>query len=109
MSTVTIRWSATHEEDVGFENPFAVDMDTILFGSWADCPDNGDGAVKDCLEDYFDEYVWLEEFGNNDTQGTVLVEVQLPLSIAGRYEVNLERVVKAHATKLETARAEATK
>lgn len=101
--TVSICWTAAHEDDTEFDNPFASKHETILRGEWADCSENGEAAVRDVMEDYFGEIEWNDQFADDWNSGAVVVEIHSPPSIAGRYAVDLEKIVRAHARKLEQA------
>jgi hypothetical protein len=73
--------------------------DTIL-PPWAEF--DGENAVNEAIEAYFDAEKWDEWFGLDESDACVVVTVHSPTSIAGTYSVLLERVTKAHATKSNT-------
>lgn len=99
MTTVDIEWSASHE--YGDMGGVADKQTTILSGAWADCEANAESAVNDIVEDFFRcDREWREEFGDDDDSDRILVCVYSPPSIAGEYRVDLERVIKARATKV---------
>lgn len=100
--SLEMRWSAHSDDDE--DRRFQLVMDTIsIMPPWADIADNGPAAVERALSDYIGETEWEEWFGNDATLAWIEVEVQGPPSIAGAYTVELARVVKATAAKIETA------
>jgi hypothetical protein len=101
--TVSVRWSAFLSEDEDLETPFADNHEILLSGDWADCAGNGESAVGDICELYFGESEWNELWGTEATCADVVVEVHGPASIAGRYAVELRRVIQASARKLSAA------
>ena len=68
--------------------------DTIL-PPWAET--DGESAVNAAVEAFFDVETWDEWFGLDESDTRVMVTVESPASIAGTYEVRLERVTQAHA------------
>ena len=99
---ISIIWSATVEDDADFVGAFAKKHE-YLAPDWADSEGNADSAVQDLIERWFGSDEWVELFGEDDDSATILVEIDSPPSIAGRYRVDLDRVVKARANKMVTA------
>lgn len=64
--------------------------------------DEGSERVESAVECYFDDAdeAWRRLFGDDEVSATVIVEVHEPPQIAGRYEVALNRTVKASALRL---------
>lgn len=100
MASVEIVWSA--DSDGIF---IAKRHTTLLLGSWADCESNGETAVNDICDDFFTARIWEEWIGMDDDSWTINVEIHSPSSIAGIYEVELERVTKSSARKREPVSA----
>lgn len=65
--------------------------------------DQGRERVESAVECYFDDddEAWARLFGDDDVRASVIVEVHEPPQIAGRYEVDLSRQVKAHAVRIK--------
>lgn len=96
-------WQAFQSED-----PFAPIQKapwTYLGRDWMDCAANAQSAVNEVCEDYFDDGVWDEWFGLDSTCAEVLVEVTVPASIGGVCRVDLERVTKAQAARVDDPRS----
>lgn len=96
---IDVIWSAADCDDSDFAKPFVV-RNTYLARSWADCEGNAEDAVQELFESWADDGWWEGYFGDCDTMGGVLVEIHEPPSIAGRYEVDLARPIKARARKV---------
>jgi hypothetical protein len=68
--------------------------------------DEGQERVESAVECYFDDddEAWARLFGDDEVSATVIVEVHEPAPIAGRYDVDLRRTVKASAMRLDAAK-----
>lgn len=102
MAGVEMRWSAYPEGDKDRFGPLVADMISLM-PPWADIADNGPAAVERAITDYIGEAEWEEWFGNDATLELIEVDVHGPPAIAGPYTVDLARVVKATAKRIETA------
>ena len=99
---VELRWSATHEDDADFVGCLVRDTETLL-NAWAGLGVNAEAAVEKAVAMYFGSSDWDEAFGIEADSVTVLVEVHSPPEVAGKYRVDLERVTKGNAKRLEAA------
>lgn len=99
--SLEMRWSAYPEDDKDRLSPLVPDTISLM-PPWADLADNGPAAVERALSDYIGESEWEEWFGNDATLALIEVDVHGPPSIAGAYTVDLARVVKATAKRVET-------
>lgn len=90
MSLIDVIWSAD------YEGCFIAKRNTTLLPPWADSVLNGESAVQNICQDFFTSAVW-EEWIGDDPDWTITLEIHTPPSIAGSYEVELERVTKASA------------
>jgi hypothetical protein len=97
MATVSVCFSISWEDDEDLSG-FIANKEETLLGDWADCSSNGESAANDICANLFDHNLWDDCFGGDATSERVQVEIHSPPSIAGLYEVDLERVVKASAT-----------
>lgn len=96
--TTEIKWRA---EDADESMSTMGWINCILLGGWADCEANAEAAVGDVVTNWFDDKEWDRWFPEQ-TRGTIVVEICEPTSIAGKYDVDLERVTKAHVTALRS-------
>lgn len=71
---------------------------TTILPPWAEVSANAGHAAAKIVEEYFssDPEVWLEWFGDEESAPMMLLITQ-PVSIAGRYHIEAEKVVKARA------------
>ncbi len=98
-----IRWQA-----FGIEEPFTpitpFEQQAIL-DDWYD-EGHAEAAVNQICERYFsaDDAHWTERFGD-DLSCEILVVVRLPQSLAGAYNVEIERVIRARAAPIQDPRA----
>lgn len=98
---VTVQWSM--HETYNEENVIARDK-TAIMPSWADCEGNAESVVNDICEDFFTDALWLEFAGDDIGDGLdVVVRVTAPPSIAGDYQVGLDRPIKARAHRMPVA------
>lgn len=73
---------------------------TILRGQYWDT-DGGCYAAQEIAEDYVRPSLWDEWIGPDDYEWVVEMEIYQPAALAGKYEVELRRIVKANARLLE--------
>lgn len=101
MRNIEVRWSAAPEDDDNFFGAIVKDWLTDL-PPWAEIASNAETAVEKLAEYYFEsEAEWDEAFGSDATMAGIIIEVHGPPHLAGRYFVDLERVVKARVTRKE--------
>lgn len=106
MASTEVRWSAT-----GAEDPFAPivpERRSTLSGPWANDIANAENAAEEVAEHYFsgDETFddpWSDHFGDAAADATIRVIITEPPALAGTYEVELVRTIKATATRMEGA------
>ena len=101
MAEIKIKWRAMDEE-----SGMTTDIDgtqewreTIL-DDWADCAENGESAVGEILRRWFTNEEWVRWYPGDQTHGIVVVDVDSPPSIAGKYGCDLARVVHTVVTAL---------
>lgn len=103
MKPIEVLWSATDCADIddekAWETPIVTDWSTEL-QPWAEVATNGERAAEVVLEHYFGTSEWEKQFGADADTWMVHVVIHSPPAIAGRYEVDLERVTKARAKEL---------
>jgi hypothetical protein len=99
MQMIDVVWSA-HCDDV-----YVAKRHTTLLPPWCDCTDNAESAVNTICRDFFRPDIWEEWIGLDDSDWTVQVEIHSPPSIAGLYEVELERVTEARSRRLKSKAA----
>lgn len=87
---VDVVWSAD------CDGVYVAKRHTTLLPPWAGIEDNAETVAKMICEDFFDARVWDEWIGY-DNSWSVQVELHSPPSIAGLYDVDLDRVTKATA------------
>lgn len=97
MSLIDIIWSAD------CDGVFIAKRHTTLLPPWADCALNAESVASEICQNFFTDEVWRQWIGNDDTRWTIDLEIHSPASIAGNYEVELERVTKAQARKVKVA------
>lgn len=87
----SIIWSAWYDGD----KPLAV-RNEFLGAPWMDCEGNASDAVKELSDTFWlgCDSLWTTLAGDSDSFD-VIVEVHSPLSIAGRYNVRLKKVIKS--------------
>ena len=79
--------------------PGSMKPQTTLLLPWAGIADNAEKVAEEVCELYFrgdDE--WVYWFGD-DTSVDLMVEITEPPEIAGRFSVEIERVLKARASR----------
>lgn len=98
MIPVDVHWTLylTGKRDA---DPWCRDYVTIL-PPWAEIWANGPSAAQAICEDFFDDHVWHDVAGSEDTRIRVWLDIHSPPEIAARYQVDLERKTKATATRM---------
>ena len=93
---VVVRWDMTTPE----RNYIARDQETLIAHRALDTT-----AVEFVAADFWehDHEAWREYFGD-DTSGWVMLDIERPFELIGTYSVRVERVVHAHAQKIEEKR-----
>lgn len=93
MSSTDVRWSMTTAHDPFSE--IAMDHETMVNGFWPAVDGNGADTAKDIAAEYLNEGDnWVELFGEDDG-ADLHVTIHSPAASAGKYFVEVERVVKA--------------
>jgi hypothetical protein len=92
--TVSVHWHARHRDSCPPE------LDTgaqeTLLPPWAGIGINAESAAQACVADYFGQHnVWRDWFGDEEWRGKITVVVTAPADIAGKFELDLERIVAA--------------
>ncbi len=106
MPDVTIKWRAIDEEsgmttDRSYEAAeWPTEWRETILDDWADCRANGESAVGEILRRWFTDDKWTRWYPGDQTFGVVVVEVDSPPSIAGKYGCSLSRVVHPVVTAL---------
>lgn len=73
---------------------------TTMLEEWADSSSNACSVASEIAADFFNNAgVFGDNFGDSDS-GNVLIEIHEPSSIAGKYDVDLERSIMARARRI---------
>jgi hypothetical protein len=89
MAKVKARFSITTATDPNFEKPLASDREMDVH-EWRPGDPKWAAAI---VEEFLDER-WSGFFGPTATEANVLIDIQEPNEIAGRYRVEIQRVIE---------------
>lgn len=94
---IEVKWSMTDTEDPFV--PIATDRYTFL-GDWARVESNAVAAAREIAEDFWrDDDMWSGHIGDDEC-GEVRLVIASPSEIAGAYEIELTKVVRADVRRI---------
>ena len=92
---ISVNFSAFLEDE---EEPFFKEEE-FLAQDWADCSANAEALASDIGESLISPDNWPDMFGDDENSASIIIVIHSPETVAGWYKVDLERVVKASATR----------